>query len=441
MRSDPAAGGAHAPRLSYLETVRCLLRLGSEGRGAKLGLERMERLLERLDHPERAFPSVHIAGTNGKGSTAALAEAGLRAAGFRAGLYTSPHLVRINERIQTGGQEISDADFCLAVQPVFAAVEQLLAEGTIDGHPSFFECVTAAAFCHFRRSAVEYAVIEVGLGGRLDATNLVWPKVTVITPIDFDHEAFLGNKTGAIAAEKAGIFKRGVPAVLAPQRREAQDALEARRRQLGIPAVEVGSDWRAEQVTHRDGYYRFVAAGPAGKTVRAELGLAGEHQVTNALTAIAALDLLGVDAGAIEVGVRNARWPGRLERVGDAPLLLLDGAHNPAGARALVRYLTQHQAGRRVWLIYAALRDKAVEEVAGILFPTAHQVLLTGVSQPRGLRPEALAAIAGHHHPRWEIAGNLSEALARARARAGSADLILVTGSLFLVGEAKAILG
>jgi dihydrofolate synthase/folylpolyglutamate synthase len=409
------------------------LSLGDELRGVKLGLDRMRAVLDRLGNPERSFRSVHVAGTNGKGSTAAMIEAGLRAAGRRTGLYTSPHLVRINERIRTGGADIPDDAFAAAFEAVLGAVEQMLAEG--QAHPTYFECVTALGFEHFRRSGVEFAVVEVGLGGRLDATNVLQPEVAVITPIDFDHESFLGKAAEAISAEKAGILKAGAAAVFAPQRPEARAVLEARAAGLGLRVVRVGEDWRAERITSDGGRYRFLARG-----IRAELALAGEHQVTNALAAIAALDLLGVGALAIEQGLRSARWPGRLETVSEAPLILLDGAHNPAGARALVRFLQHHHAGRRVWLIYGAMRDKAVEEVAGILFPAAHRVILTQVRQARAVTARALASIVSHHHPCVSVAVTLAEALDRARAEARGGDAIVITGSLFLVGEAKSLL-
>ncbi len=424
--------------MTYPDVVRYLYSLGNEVKSARLGLERIDTLLERLGHPERSFRSVHIAGTNGKGSTAAMIAAGLHAAAFRTGLYTSPHLVRINERIQVDGSEIPDAEFGAAFEEVQRTVEQLLAAGALELHPTFFEFVTAMAFCHFRSAGVEYAVVEAGLGGRLDATNVLRPQVAVITPIDFDHEALLGKAAASISAEKAGILKEGVTAVLAPQRPEAMPVLEARARELGITVIYAGRDWEAQNVRSSGGYYRFEALTTTGREVPAELSLAGEHQVTNALTAIAALDALGLTARAIEQGLREARWPGRLEKVADAPLVLLDGAHNPAGARALARFIQQHHPRRSVRLIYAAMRDKAVDEVAGILFPLAQEVILTRVSQPRALSPETLRDIVSHHHPRIRVTQNLAEALAVARA-ASRTDMILVTGSLFLVGEAKTL--
>jgi dihydrofolate synthase / folylpolyglutamate synthase len=429
--------------MSYSEAVHYLLSLGNEVKSAKLGLDRIEALLEKLGRPECAFRSVHVAGTNGKGSTAAMIEAGLRAAGRRTGLYTSPHLVRINERIQVSGVPISDSDFCIAFATVQQAVEQLLASGTIELHPTYFECVTAMAFWHFRTAGVEYAVVEVGLGGRLDATNVLRPAVAVITPIDFDHEAFLGRAATTIAAEKAGILKAGAPAVFALQRAEAAEVLDAHAHELGITVLRVGRDWRAERVGDEQGYYRFAAVGPAGRRVHAALSLAGEHQVMNALVAIAALDVLGVAPQAIEQGLREARWPGRLEEVrsgSPGPLILLDGAHNPAGAQSLARHIQKHYAGRRLWLIYAAMRDKAVDEVAGILFPLAEEVFLTCVSQSRAVSSRALADLVGHYHLRIQMTDDLPTALANARSRASETDIILVTGSLFLVGEAKELL-
>jgi len=411
--------------------LQYLLTLGNELRGARLGLERIDALLDRLARPERAFRSVHVAGTNGKGSTAAMIEAGLRAAGFRTGLFTSPHLLRINERIQTAGREISDDDFCAAFDEVRAAIERLLAEEALDAHPTYFECLTAMAFCHFRRAGVEVAVVEVGLGGRLDATNVLAPAVTVITPIDFDHETYLGRGEASIAAEKAGILKPGVPAVFAPQHPGTRSVLESRAREIGTPVAPLPS---ASQLRHRDGFYQFQAG-----RVNAKLALAGEHQVTNALVAIAALELLGVAPAAIEQGLRNARWPGRLETVAENPQVLLDGAHNPGGARVLARFIERHHAGRRLWLLYGAMRDKAVDEVAGILFPLAHRVLLTPITQPRAVSAASLAEIVAHHHPRVEITSGLIEALALARSQAAPTDIILVTGSLYLVGEAKVL--
>jgi dihydrofolate synthase/folylpolyglutamate synthase len=277
-------------------------------------------------------------------------------------------------------------------------------------------------------------VLEVGLGGRLDATNVVLPAISVITPVDYDHEAYLGRSLTAIAGEKAGIIKPGVPVVLAAQRPEVEALLESRAAEAGSPLVKA-SEWAVVELGIDAHGSRFVAAGP--RRLRVECPLAGEHQVSNALTAIAALDRLGVPSEAIERGIRLARWPGRLERVSQEPEIVLDGAHNPAGAWALARHIQRFYAGRRVWLIYGAMRDKAVTEVAGILFPSAEEVILTAPDHPRAVRAEALRNLVDHI--RLRVAPDLARALEIA-GEAAPADAVFITGSLYLVGEARALL-
>jgi dihydrofolate synthase / folylpolyglutamate synthase len=278
-------------------------------------------------------------------------------------------------------------------------------------------------------------VLEVGLGGRLDATNVVQPQVSVITPIDYDHEAFLGKSIEAIAAEKAGIIKAGVPVVLGPQRPNVEALLEARAAELAAPVFKY-SAWQAQDL-QLDAYgSRFTAVG--SRRLNTDCPLAGEHQVDNALTAITALDLLHLPSEAIEEGIRATRWPGRLERVSERPEIVLDGAHNPAGAGTLARHIQRFYAGRRIWLVYGAMRDKAVSEVAGILFPSAGTVILTAPAHPRAVRAEALAALVDH--PDLRTAPVLSDALAVVRREAAPEDAVFITGSLFLVGEARALL-
>jgi dihydrofolate synthase/folylpolyglutamate synthase len=291
------------------------------------------------------------------------------------------------------------------------------------------------ALCLFRELAVDVAVLEVGLGGRLDATNVVLPQLSVITPIDYDHEAYLGKSLEAIASEKAGIIKRATPVVTAPQHASVQALLEARAAEAGAPLTR-SSEWTAAELELDAAGSRFVAVGEGGR-LRIECPLAGEHQVANTLTAIAALHRLYTPPDAIQEGIRLARWPGRLERVSARPEIILDGAHNPAGARALARHIQRFYADRRVWLIYAAMRDKAVAEAAGILFPTADRVILTAPAHPRAVRPEALRGLVDH--PRMDVASSLPEAL-RLLGEAAPEDAIFITGSLFLVGEARALL-
>ncbi|MBM3745979.1 MAG: bifunctional folylpolyglutamate synthase/dihydrofolate synthase [Acidobacteria bacterium] len=420
--------------MTYPDSVRFLYALGNEVRSSRLGLERMTVLIEALGSPHRVGRFIHVAGTNGKGSVAAMIDAALRAAGLRTGLYTSPHLVEPTERIRIGGRSVGMEQFVWAFEQVHQAAEQLLREGRLEHHPTYFETVTAMAFVLFRAQAVKSAVLEVGLGGRLDATNVVTPRLCVITPIDFDHEAFLGKSLEAIAAEKAGILKPGVPAVFAAQRPEVVATLERAAAAAGIEPVWT-SRWRAEEVALQADGSRFVAAGP--RRIRLDCPLAGEHQIANTLTALTALDCLGVPDDAIRDGIRQTCWPGRLERVSTGPDILLDGAHNPAGAHALAAHITRFYSGRKVWLIYGAMRDKAVAEMSAILFPLAAQVIVTASDQPRAVRPELIRDLVSH--PRLRIAPRLAEALEMAR-QAPPQDVVFVTGSLFLVGEARALL-
>ncbi len=421
--------------MTYPESVRLLYSLGNEIKTAKLGLDRIERLLEELGSPHRGGRFVHVAGTNGKGSTCAMIEAGLRAAGLRTGLYTSPHLVEPTERIRIDGAPVEPGWFAAACHAVHKAAERLLAADALDCHPTYFETVTAMAFTLFRELRVDVAVLEVGLGGRLDATNVVQPELAIITPIDFDHEVFLGKSLEAIAAEKAGILKRGSMALFAPQRSEVEPVLVEHAAAAGIAPTQA-SGWEIREVEIHALGNRFTAIGR--NTVHVECPLAGEHQVTNARTAVAALELLGTQAMAIEDGIRSVRWPGRLERVAERPEIILDGAHNPAGARALANYIRRFHSGRRVWLVYGAMRDKAVAEMAGILAPVAGEVILTAPAQARAVRPEILLEL--FDHPRARTAPDVSSALALARTEAGAGDAVFVTGSLFLVGEARAAL-
>ena len=437
--------------MTYCEAVRYLTSLIGDVRAADFGLARMKRLLALLGEPQRAFRAVHVAGTNGKGSTAAFIAAGLRAAGRRAGLYTSPHLVCLNERIRLNGEDISDPDFARAVEEVRAANERIASDRGRAEHPTFFESVTAAACTAFRQAGVEWGVVEVGLGGRLDATNALTGEVGVVTPIDFDHERFLGKDLASIGAEKAGIFKPGMRAAVAPQHPEAMAAIEERAGRLEMILARVGIDWTAEKVTHARGCYGFEArrsaasragddAGGAFPRVEVSLRLPGEHQVVNALTAVAALDLLHVEGEAAARGLSAAKWPGRLERIPGPPEILLDAAHNPAGARTLARFLEQHESGRKIHLIYGAVRDKAVDEMAGVLFPQADRVILTRSQATRSVRPQTLREVVDHHHAAISVAPDLREALDMARSRADDDDLIVIAGSIFLVGEAVAMM-
>src|SRR5271155_78715 len=327
--------------MNYEESVRSLLALGRElaaprqpalssAPGAlvqKFGLENIRTLSAELGNPHLAVPCVHVAGTNGKGSTAAMIESILRAAGLRTGLYTSPHLERINERIRIDGEEISDAAFAAAWTRVQAAIESLLASGKLASHPTFFECVTAIAFLAFANHKIDFAVYEVGLGGRLDSTNIVQPEVAILTPIDFDHENFLGHSIQEIAGEKAGIIKPAAWIVSAPQSPEALGVIRRRAAELNARLVEVDAVWNVHEVASTaNGCYRAVSSSClSNRTIDIAPALAGKFQIQNALTAATAAHLLAergfsVDDIAIQRGMAEVRWPGRLEKLSDQPI-------------------------------------------------------------------------------------------------------------------------
>lgn len=437
--------------MNYDSAVRYLLSLGRELASpmqvspAKFDLENITILGERLGRPDRGYPSAHIAGTNGKGSTAAFLESILRRSGFRTGLYTSPHLERINERIRMAGEEISDGAFAETFTRVQTLIEELLAAGRLRAHPTYFECLTAMAFEAFARARVDFAVFEVGLGGRLDATNLLTPAVSILTPIDFDHENYLGHSLPEIAREKAGIIKPGVPVVTSPQRAEALEVIVSRAHQLGCRLIESEKAFEVcpEDVSVSDGCYRFVADVGRKSFLALSLPLPGKFQVGNALTAVAAARLLAehgfrIEDSAIQDGIRETRWPGRLEKLQSQPDVYLDGAHNPAAARELAEFWEQNFAGRRIWLIYGTLRDKAVDEIAGLLFPRACEVIFTEPRTSRAVSAPQLAEVAGHHAERFAVIPDAAEALERALAEAASRDAIFITGSLYLVGQIRA---
>lgn len=404
--------------MTYQDAVHYLYALGNEIHTAKLGLDRIARLLEKLGNPHLACRFVHVAGTNGKGSTCAMIDAALRRAGVRTGLYTSPHLIEPTERIRIDGEPISPERFGAAFEQVHRAAEELLRSGDLDLHPTYFETVTAMGFLLFREAAVDTVVLEVGLGGRLDATNVVRPRLCVITPISYDHQNFLGTTLPQIAAEKFGILKPGVPAVIA---RQPEEVAMPRH---DAPLI-LTRDWPVEDL-HID------ARGSTFRTHGREVHcpLAGEHQVENAVAATAALHELGFSPA----GIADTRWPGRLERVAEHPEIILDGAHNIAGARALADYIERFYFGRRVWIVYAVMRDKAVREMTGLLFPLAERVIATAPANSRALPPDQIPG------DNVEIAPTVADAVALIRREAFPTDVAFITGSLFLVGEARALL-
>jgi dihydrofolate synthase / folylpolyglutamate synthase len=436
--------------MNYDDAVRYLLSLGRElaaptqAAAAKFDLQNITVLAERLGRPDRAYPSAHIAGTNGKGSTAAFLESILRCAGFRTGLNTSPHLERINERIRVAGAEISDTAFAETLARIASLIEELLANGKLRAHPTYFECVTAMAFEYFARQRVDFGVFEVGLGGRLDATNIVTPVVSIISRIDFDHENFLGHALAEIAGEKAGILKPAVPVVVAEQRPEAREVILARAAELGCPVIEASQAFRIHQASMENGFARARSKEiVSGWSIELAPSLAGQFQLQNALNAVAAVRLLQnrgyrIADEAIAQGIATTVWPGRIEKLHSHPDVYLDGAHNPSAARELAAFWEQNFAGRRIFVLYAAMRDKAVDEVAGLLFPQAAEVIFTEPRISRAISASQLADIAGHHAAQSVVIADAEQALDYALAKAAPGDAVFITGSLYLVGQLRA---
>ena len=412
--------------MRYPETVEYLYALGNEIKTVKFGLEAITLVLADMGNPQEGFRSVHIAGTNGKGSTCAMIESALRASGLRTGLYTSPHLIQPTERIRICGHHVTADRFAQAFARVHDVNERLLSEGKLEHHTTYFETVTAMAFLLFAEAKVDMAVLETGLGGRLDATNVVRPELTAITPIDFDHESWLGNSLEQIAAEKAGILKPDIPVILARQRPEAAQVVETRARELRCSVHRVAD--REVRCVRSDAWGSDISVDRL--TMRCPLP--GTHQVENAATAVTALQQMNVAPDHIAAGIAQTQWPARLQRIGLRPDIVLDGAHNPAGARALAEYIRTYFTGREVWLVYGAMRDKSVAEITEILFPLAQRVILTAVNSPRAIQPETLASTTDH--PAVTTVSDSEQALRLARS-APSDAAVFITGSLYLAGE------
>jgi dihydrofolate synthase/folylpolyglutamate synthase len=457
--------------MSYQAAVERMYALGHELAhmpSHKFDLAHMRVLLAALEHPENKFPSVLIAGTNGKGSTAATLASILQTSGLKTGLYTSPHLVRINERIRINSELIADDDFALTHDLVDRTAERLVSEGELPWHPSFFEMLTAIAFEHFARERVELAVLEVGMGGRLDATNVVEPRLSVITDISLDHQKFLGNTVAEIAREKAGIIRPGGVVVTLPQQPAANDVIGHTILNLGAQAVSAvpyvppvspaSSEYLVPSAQARGA--RSAVRGPdvvarypllvMGTEILVESPLVGRHQLRNVALAIAAAEQLaklgfrGITPDSIERGIRETHWPGRfqvLPATSSNPEMVFDVAHNPAGAWALRSTLSSRYEDRRLVFVFGAMRDKAIGEMAEILFPLAERVIATHANNPRSATPEEIRQAAGRVSVELEEAADVPAALEKARAAAANGGLVVVTGSIYIVGEAMRLAG
>src|SRR5262249_41545341 len=429
--------------MDYSESLGYLYALGHEVLAAKYRLETIRLLLEELGNPQHRFKSVLVAGTNGKGSTAAMIEAVARTAGHLTGLYTSPHLVHIEERIKVAGQEISRSDFARHATQVRQSAELLVEKGSLEAAPSFFEQVTVIAFAHFREVSVPLAILEVGLGGRLDATNIVNPAISVVTSIDYDHQQVLGNEISQIAAEKAAIIKEGCLAVIGRQdHREASEALMQRCLEVDVLPVFAGDP--SFQTTSGDGYFTFDYS--SGRAIYSSLrpGLRGRHQLDNAAAAIETAELLDqsgfpITREAIVRGLREVDWPARLEVVDSEPRVLLDGAHNPAGAARLRQYLDEFWP-EPYTLIFGAMADKNINAMAESLFGRARTIVLTRVRDSRAASLAVMgeAALAGSRNVIFTE--TVKQALSWARSVTARTGLIVVAGSLHLAGAIKSVL-
>jgi dihydrofolate synthase/folylpolyglutamate synthase len=404
--------------------------------GIKLGLDTIDKVLTRLGNPHRAYKIIHIAGTNGKGSVAASLAAILERAGCKVGLYTSPHLVRFNERIVINHTPISDAE----VLGTYGAVREAYAG---ERELTFFEFTTAMAFLSFAHHEVDWAIIETGMGGRLDATNIVTPNLTIITNISLEHRSYLGTTLCAIAGEKAGIIKAGVPVVSAVHQPEARAVVRRAAKEKKAPFYLKGHDFRVRRLGKSGG--RFNYYGMQQRWHDLEITLAGDHQFENAALILATCELLG-DQGVrltketLRRGLADTRWPGRLEMVRDKPLVILDGAHNLAAARNLGRYLRTQLKGRAITLVVGILDDKPAAAMLKAWVPACSRVILTQPVIDRSLTPQALVPIVTQMGITPRIIPQVDAAVKTAIAEAAPQDAVCIAGSLYVVGEAKTAL-
>jgi dihydrofolate synthase/folylpolyglutamate synthase len=470
--------------MSYDNAISKMYALGhelSQTPSYKFDLAHMRVLLAALNHPERRFPGVLIGGTNGKGSTAATLASILEVSGLKTGLYTSPHLIRINERIRINSTEINDEDFAQYHEAVDRIAGKLVSSGELPWRPSFFEMLTAIAFEYFAKNKVDIAVLEVGMGGRLDATNVIEPLLSVITDISLDHQKFLGETVAEIAREKAGIIRRGGVAVTLPQHPEANDVIGNTILDLGatavnavpyMPPVSPGSapHFGVAPQNVRSSHDRATLIRPMsryplevrGKRIIVETPLLGRHQFRNIALAIAsAVELANnpllaqtarekwgahpqITPHSIERGIRQTKWPGRFQILpahNGAPEFIFDVAHNPAGAWALRSTLSSCYENRRLIFVFGAMRDKAIAEIAEILFPIAKAVVVTKADNPRSATVEEIRQASARVATKMEACPDIPSALDQAQILAGPEGLVVVTGSIYIVGEAMHALG
>jgi dihydrofolate synthase/folylpolyglutamate synthase len=432
--------------VNYPDSVQFLYALGNEIRTAKLGLERIRAVLDALGRPQDRCRFVHVAGTNGKGSTCATLASILSEAGYRTGLYTSPHLSRVNERIRINGETISDKDFSERYFRVHDAAVVLVEQGKLPSLPSFFETLTAIAFVTCAEENAEIAVLEVGMGGRLDATNIVEPMVSVITDISLDHTEWLGSTVTAIAGEKAGILRQDGVLITVPQHPEANQAIGEHAMELHVRGVSATDYIPTHPAAGSRNQYPLEVL---GTVIQVDSPLAGVHQQRNLALAIAAAVEIrnnhgyNIGAASIEAGIRATRWPGRLEQFPGHQLradVLLDVAHNPAGVWALRSALPSLAPGSGLTLVFGCLRDKAVAEMAQILFPLFDRVILAQVDSPRAATLDEMSAAARVTGVRFCTAPDTQSALQTALEQTPVPGLVVACGSVYLVGKVRELI-
>ncbi|WP_170839886.1 bifunctional folylpolyglutamate synthase/dihydrofolate synthase [Lihuaxuella thermophila] len=417
-------------------------------KSVKYGLERMEWVLGRLGHPERRCKFIHIAGTNGKGSTAAMISSVLIEAGYPTGMFISPYVTEWNERIQFDGEPISEASFvhwANHLRPFAEEMNQLEI-----GAPTWFEFMTLLAICYFAYEASPWFIVwETGLGGRLDSTNVVYPLVSVITHVGFDHKDMLGDTLAEIAKEKAGIIKPGVPVVCGSEEEEALRVIAEEARQKKCNLYVLHKDYQIELVHSDSERQTFHFANAYRRLLNLEIPLAGEHQLRNAGTALMTLDILRqnyatvMEDEQIGQGLKRVNWPGRMEKVSDQPLIVLDGGHNPDGIRALVSSVRQLYTYERLILMVAVMKDKDVKEMLKPLLSVCDMVITTQVQdQPRSFSADELADEIKGMDPGVPVlaAPTAEEGLSLMKKQATDKDLLLITGSLYLISEIRPLL-
>lgn len=415
--------------------TECLERMFALRRfGIKLGLTTIRKILAGLGNPHHRYPCIHVAGTNGKGSVASNLAAILMQSGYRVGLYTSPHLIRFNERIKINGTEISDTD----IARLYRSVRRVLPTGR---EPTFFEFTTAMALDEFARKKIDWAVIETGMGGRLDATNALSPELSIITNISLEHREYLGHTLAEIAFEKAGIIKRRRPVVTGVKQASAYRVIEQTAQKKSAPVFRLGAHFNFRR-THGD---HFTYSGINHIWPNMATGLRGGYQVENAALTLAACELLmnkapRIRLATIREGLMTNCWPGRLELVSDSPLVLFDGAHNLEAARQLARHLSARFKDRSITMVIGILDDKPYAAMLRLLLPKAARLIITRAKVQRALPPDKIAAVARRLISDIRIIPDVGSALRYAMRTAAPQSLTLVAGSLYVVGEAKAAL-